>query len=94
MKAQVARSKTRLRFIFGFKVKSKLSGVLCGSRNAAAYLIPQTLSVWANCCARIVHPFSCSGMTAPFYHGRREVPQARDPEQYSEFSARAAGREW
>jgi hypothetical protein len=35
MKAQVARSKTRLRFIFGLKVKSKLSSVLLGSRNAA-----------------------------------------------------------
>src|SRR6185312_3299435 len=35
MKAQVARSKTRLRFIFGLKLKSKLSRVLCGSRKAA-----------------------------------------------------------
>src|SRR6266481_2042297 len=35
MKAHVARSKTRLRFIFGLKVKSKLSSVLWGSRNAA-----------------------------------------------------------
>src|SRR6266852_4978724 len=33
--AHVARSKTRLRFIFGVKVKSKLSSVLCTSRNAA-----------------------------------------------------------
>ena len=31
----MARSKTRLRFIFGLKVKSKLSSVLCGSRKAA-----------------------------------------------------------
>ena len=35
MKAHVARSNTRLRFIFGLKVKSKLSSVLCGSRKAA-----------------------------------------------------------
>src|ERR1700694_1006992 len=35
MKAHVARSKTRLRFIFGLKVKSKLSSVRCGSRKAA-----------------------------------------------------------
>src|SRR5438552_13954561 len=35
IKAQVARSNTRLRFIFGLKVKSKLSRVLCGSRKAA-----------------------------------------------------------
>src|SRR5664279_2467112 len=35
MKAQVARSKTRLRFIFGVKVKSKLSSVRCGSGKAA-----------------------------------------------------------
>src|ERR1039457_626752 len=35
MKAQVAKSKTRLRFIFGLKVKSKLSSVRCGSRKAA-----------------------------------------------------------
>ena len=33
MKAEVARSKTRLRFILGLKVKSKLSMVFCGSRN-------------------------------------------------------------
>src|SRR5260370_14579221 len=32
MKAPVARSKTRLRFIFGLKVKSKLSSVRSGSR--------------------------------------------------------------
>src|SRR6266436_1883880 len=37
MKAHVARSKTRLRFIFGLKVKSKLSSVLLGSRNAACF---------------------------------------------------------
>jgi hypothetical protein len=35
MKAQVARSKTRLRFIFALKAKSKLSSVLFGSRKAA-----------------------------------------------------------
>src|ERR1017187_7619828 len=35
MKAHVARSKTRLRFIFGLKAKSKLSSVRCGSRKAA-----------------------------------------------------------
>src|SRR5271155_463935 len=34
-KLAVARSKTRLRFILGLKVKSKLSRVLCGSRNSA-----------------------------------------------------------
>jgi hypothetical protein len=37
MKAAVARSNTRLRFIFGLKVKSKLSSVLCGSRKAACF---------------------------------------------------------
>ena len=36
MKAPVARSNTRLRFIFGLKVKSKLSSVLLGSRKAAS----------------------------------------------------------
>src|SRR5579863_836403 len=35
MKAPVARSKTRLRFIFGLKVKSKLSSVRSGSRKRA-----------------------------------------------------------
>ena len=35
MKAQVAKSKTRLRFIFGLKVKSNWSRVLCESRNSA-----------------------------------------------------------
>src|ERR1022692_3316034 len=35
MKAQVARSKTRLRFIFGLKLKSNWSRVLCASRNSA-----------------------------------------------------------
>src|SRR5215472_12333576 len=37
MKVPVARSNTRLRFIFGLKVKSKLSRVLLGSRNAACF---------------------------------------------------------
>src|SRR5664280_2940862 len=36
MKAHVAKSKTRLRFIFGLKLKSKWSSVFCGSRQAAA----------------------------------------------------------
>src|SRR5215467_5689076 len=35
MKAPVARSKTRLRFILGLKAKSKLSSIFCGSRNSA-----------------------------------------------------------
>src|SRR6202051_4269793 len=35
MKAPVARSKISRRFIFGLKVKSKLSSVRCGSRKAA-----------------------------------------------------------
>src|ERR1700730_8931548 len=35
--AAVARSKTRLRFIFLLKLKSKLSRVLCGSRNWAFF---------------------------------------------------------
>src|ERR1700741_3548595 len=35
--AAVARSKTRLRFIFLLKLKSKLSRVLCGSRNWACF---------------------------------------------------------
>src|SRR5580765_625870 len=35
MKAHVARSKTRLRFILGLKLKSKWSRVFCGSRKAA-----------------------------------------------------------
>src|SRR6266853_3898094 len=35
MKAPVARSKTRLRFIFGLKAKSKLSSVRSGSRKRA-----------------------------------------------------------
>src|ERR1035441_5767742 len=35
MKAHVAKSKTRLRFIFGLKLKSKWSSVFCGSRKAA-----------------------------------------------------------
>src|SRR5437867_4964176 len=38
MKLAVARSKTRLRFIFLLKLKSKLSSVTCGSRNSAAFL--------------------------------------------------------
>src|SRR5207249_1582748 len=38
MKLAVARSKTRLRFIFLLKLKSKLSSVFCGSRNCAAFL--------------------------------------------------------
>src|SRR6266852_6000966 len=38
MKALVARSNTRLRFIFGLKVKSKLSSVLWASRKPACFL--------------------------------------------------------
>ena len=37
MKAPVARSKTRLRFIFGLKVKSKLSRVRSGSRKRGLF---------------------------------------------------------
>src|SRR5260370_324878 len=39
MKAPVARSKTRLRFIFLLKLKSKLSRLLCGSRNSACLVL-------------------------------------------------------
>ena len=33
----MARSKTRLRFIFGLKLKSKLSRVFCGSRKCGLF---------------------------------------------------------
>src|ERR1035438_4232807 len=38
MNAPVARSNARLRFIFGLKVKSKLSSVLLASRKPASFL--------------------------------------------------------
>ena len=37
MNAPVARSNTRLRFIFGLKLKSKLSSVLSGSRKRGLF---------------------------------------------------------
>src|SRR5437016_6816834 len=37
MNAAVARSKTKLRFIFLLKSKSKLSKLTCGSRNCACF---------------------------------------------------------
>ena len=46
MKAPVARSKTRLRFIFLLKVKSKESSVFWGSRNRACFRRQTLLRDW------------------------------------------------
>src|ERR1700751_3155500 len=53
MKAPPARSNTKLRFIFLLKLKSKLSSVLCGSRNAACFFLRSS--------RRSPRPFSSSG---------------------------------
>jgi hypothetical protein len=59
MKAPVATSNTRLRFIFLLKLKSKLSRVFCGSRNSACFLLRSSKR------SPRVHQFANEGIDLP-----------------------------